>query len=202
MIVKVCGIVSEGNLLDVEGLRPDYIGRIFYPASSRFMGDEERVRTRTPQVGVFVNADTTYILSMAKKHVFTTVQLHGQEGSEQVDELRLNGIRVIKAISVGAEFPSAEIEYYAPFCDLILLDTKGKLPGGNGETFDWAMLDYYPSETPFLLSGGIRPEHAKAIRAIDHPQFKGVDINSGFEVAPGEKDIHSIRTFIHDIHNE
>ena len=202
MIIKVCGIVSEKNLLDVEGIGPDYIGRIFYPASSRFMGDEERVRTQTPQVGVFVNADTTHILSMAKKHSLTTVQLHGQEGNEQIDELRLNGLRVIKAISVGAEFPSAEIEYYAPFCDMILLDTRGKLPGGNGETFDWEMLDYYPSETPFLLSGGIRPGHAKAIRAIDHPQFKGVDINSGFEIAPGEKDIDSIRTFIHDLRNE
>jgi phosphoribosylanthranilate isomerase len=166
------------------------------------MAERERVRTRTPQVGVFVNADTTYILSMAKKHVLSTVQLHGQEGSEQIDSLRLNGIRVIKAISVGVEFPSAEIEYYAPFCDMMLLDTKGKLPGGSGQTFDWSNLEYYPSETPFLLSGGIRPEHANAIKAIDHPYFKGVDINSGFENTPGEKNIDSIKQFIHDLREE
>jgi phosphoribosylanthranilate isomerase len=199
MIIKVCGLVGAENLLEVDALGVDFLGRIFYPKSPRYMGEEELVKSRTKQVGVYVDADTDHILETVRTHRLQGVQLHGRESTEQMEILRSQGLTVFKAIRVGEELPSAEIEYYGAFCDYILLDTKGAKPGGNGERFDWKLLDYYPSDTPFLLSGGLAPEHAESIKTLTHPAFKGIDLNSGFEKAPGIKDIERLETFINEI---
>ena len=69
--------------------------------------------------------------------------------------------------------------------DYFLFDTRCEGYGGSGKRFDWSILTEYKGETPFLLSGGIRPENAEAIRNFRHPRFAGIDLNSGFEIEPG-----------------
>ena len=75
------------------------------------------------------------------------------------------------------------------------MDAFGKNAGGNGITFDWELLNKYKGETPFLLSGGIDSEMAASLKSIDHPMYKGVDVNSKFEIEPGLKNIEKIKLF-------
>ncbi|MFC2175977.1 phosphoribosylanthranilate isomerase [Bacteroidota bacterium] len=200
MIVKVCGLVNKENLLQVEALGVDYLGRIFHPSSPRDMSAETNTATKTKQVGVFVNASTSHILEMVKKHGLSAVQLHGSEPIEQLQELKDRGPIIMKAISVGDDFPVDEVKKYAPFCDYFIFDTKGKYAGGNGVRFKWDLLQAYTQHVPFLLSGGINPQHAQDIKNFKHPAFAGVDLNSGFETKPGFKNIELLKTFLHEIH--
>ena len=80
-----------------------------------------------------------------------------------------------------------------------LFDTKGKSVGGNGEKFDWSVLDEYHGETPFLLSGGIGPDDAERVKTFNHPKCAGFDLNSKFEVAPALKDINELKEFINKV---
>jgi len=81
-------------------------------------------------------------------------------------------------------------------CNFFLFDTKGHLPGGTGQKFNWQLLENYQGDVPFFLSGGIGPDDLEAIRNFNHPQLFGIDINSGFEIAPAMKDVEKIESFI------
>lgn len=84
-------------------------------------------------------------------------------------------------------------------CDYYLFDAKTSLYGGSGNQFDWNLLHRYSGMTPFLLSGGINPYSVKAIREFHHPKLAGIDINSRFEMAPGNKDVERIGKFLQAI---
>ncbi|HFS66942.1 MAG TPA: phosphoribosylanthranilate isomerase, partial [Flavobacteriia bacterium] len=88
---------------------------------------------------------------------------------------------------------------YENFCNLFLFDASGKLPGGNGISFNWNLLQKYTLEKPFLLSGGINDSQVNAIKNFSHKQFAGIDINSQFEIKPAFKDIDKIKKFIDKI---
>jgi len=200
MIIKVCGIKTD-QLLDLEKLKVDLIGRIFHTESPRDMSDEEAVNTETAQIGVFVNQTTDEIMAQCDRHKLSVVQLHGQEDISQLKSLKTNRLKVIKALSIADELPIKEIEKYAPHCDCFLFDTKGLKAGGNGKRFDWTVLENYSADKLFILSGGISPAHVDDVLAIDHPYFAGVDLNSGFETEPGKKDINALTTFINKLRN-
>ena len=95
-----------------------------------------------------------------------------------------------------------EAEAYEEICDFFLFDTATKGYGGSGKQFDWNKLKSYHGSTPFLLSGGIRPESVKACSDFHHERFAGFDLNSGFETAPGHKDVNAIKRFIQQLTNE
>ena len=86
--------------------------------------------------------------------------------------------------------------------DYFLFDTRCEGYGGSGKRFDWSILTEYKGETPFLLSGGIRPENAEAIRNFRHPRLAGIDLNSGFEKRPAYKDALLLQTFIQEFNKE
>ena len=85
--------------------------------------------------------------------------------------------------------------------DYFLFDTKGKLPGGNGFTFDWTLLENYQGDIPFFLSGGINAQHAEIIKSLNLKQLYAIDLNSGFEIEPALKDISLLKKFIEDVKN-
>ena len=85
---------------------------------------------------------------------------------------------------------------YEGVCDYFLFDTKGKLPGGNGFQFDWSILAEYNGAIPFFIGGGIDPNSVRKIQGFYHPRLFAIDGNSGFEIAPGLKDIDKIQAFI------
>jgi phosphoribosylanthranilate isomerase len=201
LAIKVCGMKQPFNIREVSGLRIQYIGLIFYPGSSRFVGDLEPVNLpgQIEKVGVFVNQPIEYILEQAKRHSLAYIQLHGEEDQDFCKKLVQEGCKIIKAFRVGSAEDFQSVQLFEPFCAYFLFDAKGKTYGGTGRQFDWSLLNVYNGTTDFLLSGGITVADAGSIRNLNHPRLAGVDINSGFEMEPGIKSIQTIKTFIHEL---
>ena len=194
LLVKVCGMRDAVALHEVAALTPDFLGFIFAPKSPRFVGETlapELVRALPSsiwKVGVFVNETTENILFTASRFGLAAVQLHGQESAAQCEALGEAGLLVMKAFSVGQAVDFAVLLPYVPYCDFFLFDTKGAAPGGNGAIFDWNLLSAYNLPVPYFLAGGLGLEHAAELSALRLTGLVGVDLNSGFETAPGVKD--------------
>jgi phosphoribosylanthranilate isomerase len=202
MQVKICGMREAVNLGEIAGLLPDYLGFIFYQKSPRYVGDTldtERLRSLPPtvrKVGVFVDAPLPELLATATQYGLDYVQLHGHESPAYCHEAHQQGLRIIKAFSVDAQFDFGTLTEYGSACDFFLFDTKGKQPGGNGYAFDWRILAGYNGPTPFLLSGGLGPQNAPELLAFQHPHLAGYDFNSQLETAPGLKDVGATRELL------
>ena len=154
---------------------------------------------RAKRVGVFVNPSDDEVRRKIHSYSLDYLQLHGHESPARCCELRLSGLPLIKAFAIATADDLLATAAYEGLCDYFLFDTKSALPGGSGQSFDWTLLDSYAGRTPFLLSGGIGPEHAEAIRRLRHPLLAGVDLNSRFESAPGIKDIPALRRFLNTL---
>ena len=207
LLVKVCGMREAASLAAVSGLDPDFLGFIFSPASPRYAGEVltpdlvHSLPDRIQRVGVFVNESTAQVLATACRFSLHFAQLHGQEAPAQCAALQAAGLRVIKAFGVGEAFDFSILTPYAPHCDYFLFDTKGPAPGGNGTVFDWRVLESYALPVPYLLAGGLRPEHGPVVQALRLPGLAGVDLNSGMETAPGVKDPARVAGFLAGLRN-
>jgi len=204
MIVKVCGLNSIDNIASLPLSQIDWLGFIFYEKSPRkvTINPNEQffeVTKNHKRVGVFVNELLTKVFSTVKAYDLNTVQLHGQEPVEHCAYLRNYGINVVKVISVDEETDFYEYEKYEPFVNYFLLDTKSLKHGGTGRKFNWEILQSYPLQTPFLLSGGIGPDDAEIVTQLSIDKCIGIDINSRFEIQPGIKDPVLIQTFLESI---
>lgn len=202
MILKICGMGDTVRMHQLAILPVDMLGFIFYHKSPRYVVgkiDPEEI-AKLPQhierVGVFVNADEDEINEMAESYYLTAIQLHGNESPELCRKLNSEGFNILKAFNINNE---NDYEAYAPYCNYFLFDTLSPQHGGTGQKFDWTMLENYKGPTPFLLSGGIGPDDAEAVKQIAHQQFAGIDINSKFEVEPGIKDMSLIGKFMDEI---
>ncbi|WP_348823256.1 phosphoribosylanthranilate isomerase [Flavobacterium aestuarii] len=199
MKLKICGMKYPDNMLEVGSLLPDYMGFIFWPKSTRYFDGEMPELSRSiKKTGVFVNESITVIEEKVEKYNLQAVQLHGQESAAFCTEIKTKfgaSVEIIKVFSADENFDFSALEPYESVCDYFLFDTKGKLPGGNGTTFDWKILEKYPSAKPFFLSGGIGIEELDAVEAIlktDLPIY-AIDINSKFEIEPGLKNVQLCR---------
>jgi phosphoribosylanthranilate isomerase len=202
MKVKVCGIREPENIKEVASLVPDYLGFIFYPESPRYVGDHfqiPEIDKSIKKVGVFVNASTESILAKAVVNELDVLQLHGTESIEQCEELRLHNMLIIKAFSVDDKFDFQIVKRYHSIVDYFLFDTKGKYFGGNATRFDWSILKTYDQQTPFFLSGGLKPEHIEEVKALSDLNIYAIDVNSGVETSPGVKDVSKVRAIIEGI---
>lgn len=204
MKLKICGMKYPENILEVGTLLPDYMGFIFWEKSARYFdGIIPKLPKSIKKVGVFVDASLEEILNKIEKHDLQAVQLHGNESAEFCELLKKNTsklIDVIKVFPILDTFDFGILNPYEKVCDFFLFDTKGKLPGGNGTTFDWKVLEKYPSTKPFFLSGGIGKEEIEKL--VDTLQcnvslkklpFYAIDVNSKFEIKPGLKNIELCR---------
>lgn len=203
--IKVCGMRDPENISGVAAALPDYLGFIFYPKSKRFVGFEPspemlaEIPASVKKVGVFVNESPEKILEISKKWNLDVVQLHGDESPGYCKQVQDSGITVFKAFSVDESFAFAILNAWSGVCDYFLFDTKGLLPGGTGQKFNWQLLENYKLNVPFFLSGGISFDDLNTIREFSHQQLFGIDINSGFEIEPALKDVEKVRTFIEEI---
>ena len=106
---------------------------------------------------------------------------------------------IIKAFSIDMDFDFDSLKPYETVCDYFLFDTKGKLPGGNGITFDWTILKNYSLTKPFFLSGGIGLNEVESLSAfLSSPESKycyAIDVNSKFEIEPGLKSMELLKAF-------
>ena len=215
MKLKVCGM--KYNPKEVAEFQPDYLGFIFWEPSSRyFEGDLPELPFDIKKIGVFVDAPLEQVLDKIKKYDLDGVQLHGNETPEYCKKLghaelvsasrseipkqvRNDGFEIIKVFSIKDDFDFSILTAYEDVCDYFLFDTKGKLPGGNGYTFDWSILKNYPSIKPFFLSGGIGLDELEKLKSfLESPASKychAIDVNSRFETRPGLKDTEKLSTF-------
>jgi phosphoribosylanthranilate isomerase len=205
--IKVCGMRDPENISGVAEALPDFLGFIFYPKSARFVGEGfseeqlENIPASIQKVGVFVNELPEKVMEICRKLNLQVAQLHGSESPEYCREIKASGLTVFKAFSVNDSFDFAQLSGYTDVCDYFLFDTKGHLPGGTGQKFNWQLLKNYNGSEPFFLSGGIGPDDLEAIRNFEHPRWRGLDVNSGFEISPALKDVEKVQKFIREIRN-
>jgi len=201
MKLKICGMKYPDNILEVGSLLPEYMGFIFWGKSARYFdGKMPTLPQSIKKTGVFVNASIEEIITKVAQYDLEAVQLHGQESVAFCQELRsklTKSIEIIKVFSVDANFDFDQLQPFETVCDFFLFDTKGKLPGGNGTTFDWKVLEKYPSQKPFFLSGGIGLDEIDLVNEIlktDLPIY-AIDVNSKFEIEAGLKNKKKLDRF-------
>jgi phosphoribosylanthranilate isomerase len=205
LIVKICGL-STAEALDVAiEAGADMVGFVFFPPSPRHLLYETarplgaRVRGRAQKVALTVDADDAVFEALIEALQPDLLQLHGRESAAQVAALKQRfGLPVMKAIPVETKADLAAVAPYAGIADRVLFDARAPReatrPGGLGKTFDWHLLQNLDPGMPFMLSGGLDAGNvAEALRITRAP---GVDVSSGVERAPGEKDPDKIRAFI------
>lgn len=202
LFIKVCGNKEINNLEKVCSLQPDFIGFIFYAKSKRFVTDKANIVQPTncnaKRVGVFVNATENEIMIKINEFQLDYIQLHGNESSEFCQNI--NTIRpVFKAFQINDKFKFTKLTSYLSACYYFLFDTGSKYYGGSGKKFDWELLKDYNLKKPFILSGGIGKDDVKKIEQINHPKMIGIDLNSGFEIKPGIKDVEKLKNFLNEL---
>lgn len=201
MKLKVCGMKYPENIQRVAEVHPDFLGFIFYKKSPRFTDIPEPEvismlkKKNIEPVAVFVDENPETIRTIAKTAGFNFLQFHGSESPELCLELKKDGFKVIKAISVAETRDIEKCSIYEGCCDYFLFDTKTETKGGSGKKFNWSMLSRYKGTTLFFLSGGIGPEDVLEVKSFNHPSLYAVDLNSRFETAPAVKDACMIQIF-------
>lgn len=206
MIIKVCGMRDADNIHAVDGLEGvTWMGFIFHPSSPRFVSEVPACLPKhCKRVGVFVNESLQGILTRHEAFRFNLIQLHGNEPPDFCQALRANigeEVSLIKVLPITVPSDLKAALPYQGLADYFLFETKCKGYGGSGKQFDWEVLQGYTGNTPFLIAGGITPADTEKVLSFRHPRFTGIDLNSGFESAPGLKDTAALRDFIHKIHH-
>ncbi|HUH18978.1 phosphoribosylanthranilate isomerase [Albibacterium sp.] len=192
--IKICGLMKPANIDEVLSLNPQYIGFIFYPSSSRFVGelDQEYIKSlkNVKKTAVFVNATVDAIVEVVKKYQFDAIQLHGNESAAFCQDLKeRTGLEIIKAFGIDPEFDFNQLEAYLLNVDYFLFDTKTSIYGGSGNVFNWDVLKKYSYDKPYFLSGGIGPDNFSDAYTFKDERLYAVDLNSRFESAPGIKNL-------------
>ena len=211
MKIKVCGITKEEHLIQLPGLGVDFAGFIFYPQSSRYVGNRLQASTvksvgGIKKVGVFVNESKEKVLEIAAAFGLDFVQLHGDESPEYCKEMN-EKIPVIKVFRIRSNSRiDKELIKYEDSSTLYLFDTDTSAFGGSGRKFSWEIFNEVEIKKPFLLSGGISHGDVEAIEKFVLSEVSknllALDINSQFETAPGVKDMEKIKSFVLTIKNK
>ncbi|HVL19487.1 MAG TPA: phosphoribosylanthranilate isomerase [Amaricoccus sp.] len=207
--VKICGLRSRAEVEAAAEAGASYVGMVFYPPSPRHLSlaDARWVAGGVPagvaRVALTVNADDEALDRLVETVPLDMLQLHGREPPERVAEVRARfGLPVMKALGIAEPAHLDAIDAYAAVCDQLLIDARpprgAALPGGNGLAFDWRLIAGRAWRVPWLLAGGLTPENVgEAIRLTGAQQ---VDVSSGVESRPGEKDPARIAAFVRAAH--
>jgi phosphoribosylanthranilate isomerase len=201
MKLKVCGLTKINQIQELISLNTDFLGFIFYEKSPRFVLNHlslEEISEINHQgkVGVFVNETVEKISEISEKAKLSFIQLHGDEDEKFIKDLRKNvkkEVKLIKVFRVGETF-NFQFSIFNSLVDYFLFDTDSKAFGGTGKTFDWQILNEIEIPIPYFLSGGISLENIHQLSTINH-QPLALDINSKFEIEPGNKNLEKIKKF-------
>lgn len=206
MNIKVCGITSLQQLIDLDKLMVDYAGLVFDRKSYQYVvgkiDPEELLHADLDiqLVGVFVEEDIDFIRDCIRTYSLSMVQLNG-DASPEFCSILSEEISVIKTFYINAfdeDKIHAMIAEYDSCCDYYSFDNdNASIRGGITQAFNWKMIGETSIEKPFFIGGGgIKPSDAAAIHRFRHPDFFGVDINNNFEKEPGVKDTALVISFM------
>lgn len=205
--IKICGLTNNAAIQSVNNANITFAGFIFFPASPRhlpFIRAAElkaNLSSAIHSVSVLVDPDDALINEAVKILQPDYIQLHGKETPERVIAIKKSypGIKIIKALSIRTSDDVASAKQYEACADILLFDAKppelaGMLPGGNGLSFDWALLKDRQFTLPWMLSGGLNAENVA--QAVRESGASIVDVSSSVESAPGVKDPALIEAFV------
>lgn len=193
--VKICGVTRVEDARAAEAAGADAVGLIFAerstrrlePAQARVISDA--LGPLMSRVGVFLDQDEDLIRSAVETARLTAVQLHGDTPDEVAASLRSDGLKVVRAVRFEAGLDPDSFRDRP--LDAILLD--GLRPG-SGTAFDWHAAEAWRGHPRLILAGGLRPDTVADAIGVLRPY--AVDVASGVESAPGEKDPAAIEAFI------
>lgn len=208
--VKICGISTQQSMQAAIDGGAAFVGLVFFEKSPRNVSAQqaaalvENVPASVSSVGLFVNPTDAFLETVIEMVDLDYIQLHGGESPARVDEIAQKfGRKIIKAIGVSDAADLEKIDAYRYLVDLVLLDAKppknATLPGGNGLSFDWRILDGLDLGHEWMLAGGLDPLNAaEAVRLTGAPIL---DVSSGVESAPGVKDDGKIAAFLQAVNH-
>jgi phosphoribosylanthranilate isomerase len=201
--IKICGLTKTDEALKCAELGANAIGMIFFEKSPRFISDFQarKICDALPdtirKVGVFVNKSFENIMKKVKECGLTGIQLHGQESPELIDRLMFENLLVIKALFVEKNPNISDVSFFRASAYLVECG-KGKLPGGNALVWNWSQTLDFGKKHPFILAGGLDPDNV--MQAIEDSLPDAVDVSSGVEISPGQKDMKKVSAFIKAVH--
>ncbi len=204
-VIKICGLRTPETLDVSLHAGADMVGFVFFPpsprhvdyATARLLG--ARVKGRAWKVALSVDADDEMLTASIDALAPDMLQLHGRESPKRVLAVKARfRLPVMKAIAVETRDDLKSVAEYAEVADRLLFDAHAPRdagrPGGLGKSFDWRLLKNLDPRVPFMLSGGLNPDNVA--EAITITRAGGVDVSSGVERAPGDKDPDRIRAFV------
>ena len=205
ILIKICGLRTPQSLDVALHAGADMVGFVFFPPSPRHIDFaaaqllSARVRGRALKVALSVDADNDWLAASIEAIAPDLLQLHGEETPTRVHAVKSRfQLPVMKAIAVETRADLDCVPEYAEVADRLIFDARAPReatrPGGLGKPFDWALLRNLDPRVPFMLSGGLNPDNVAEAIAIT--RAGGVDVSSGVERAPGEKDPDLIRAFV------
>lgn len=205
--VKICGISTVDDLTAAHAAGARWVGFVFFPKSPRHLEHDQArllrdhldalVKPPIP-VALLVDADDALLDQIVAAARPGVIQCHGNESPERIGAIKARyGIKVMKAIRVANAESLKAAEAYDGAADMMLFDsapTGASLPGGTGHRFDWGLMQSYEGITPWMLAGGLNPENVS--EAITISGADAVDVSSGVEESPGNKDHEAIHRFV------
>ena len=206
MRVKICGITKVEQGKAIADFGATALGFVCTSLSPRYISPAkiaeivEGLPAKVDKIGVFVNASKSEISEVVDVAGLTGVQLHGDESEQFCQQLKsdLPQIEIIKAIAVKTPKSLSVTNVYSNCVDTLLLDAyHSKMRGGSGMAIDWSILKEFRSPLPWFLAGGLTPENIT--QALTQTRSSGIDLSSGVEIAPGEKDLNKVQDLFQKI---
>jgi len=206
--IKICGLSTAATLGASLEAGVDLVGFVFFPKSPRHLTLDAASHlsvvtgARAVKVALTVDADDAFLDALVASVAPDMLQLHGHETPERVAAVKARfGLPVMKALGIAGRDDLAAISAYSSIADRLLFDAKppagADLPGGNGVAFDWSLLNDLALPAPFMLSGGLDAKNV--VEAAARTGAGAVDVSSGVESGPGQKDAARIAGFIHAV---
>lgn len=201
--VKICGITQREQGEAIARLGATALGYICVARSPRYITPEAiaPITAALPDIqhfGVFANAPLAEIVTAVKTAGLTVIQLHGDETPAACQLLRdalraasLPHIRLVKALRIRTAEDLTVALSYEPDVEALLLDAYHPSQlGGTGKTLDWHSLQTFAPGRPWFLAGGLTPSNVLSALAQLSPN--GIDLSSGVERSPGDKDLGQV----------
>jgi phosphoribosylanthranilate isomerase len=197
--IKICGLTCPDEAVKCAELGADAIGLVFFAKSPRNVSEEtaaaitRALPDHVVPTGVFVNESYEFIMNKVDRCGLKAVQLHGNEQPELVNRLKAQNLTVIKVLYMKSEPDISQAGLFDPAAFLVEYAT-GAIPGGNALSWDVENVTVLETEKPLIIAGGLSPDTIRSAVLAARPD--GVDVSSGVEKKPGQKDLSKVEAFI------